>query len=170
MRSKLMLGLGLLLAACATAAAQGYKPVVEIRNREALRGLDAVRVLVEVTPYAEQQGVTAAQLEAGAAERLGKAGLRVLTGEGAGDAKGQPVFFIRLILFDTGRGLYGYTTDVQLRETVTRIRAPAAELTAATWQNCALGMKGPPEPKGVLEGALSVVDFFVREYRAANGR
>ena len=169
MRLRLALGLGLLLLACTHTVAQNYKPVVETRSRDALRGVETVRVLVETTPFAEQRGVTAARLEAGAAERLRKAGLRVLTGEEAERAKGQPIFFIKILLFDAPDS-YSFTTDVQLRETVRLARPPATEMMAATWQNAGHGLLGPPDTERVLEGMLSFVDFFAREYRAANGR
>lgn len=169
MRLKLALGLGLLILACTHAPAQEYKPVVETRSRDALRGVEAVRVLVETTPFAEQRGVTAARLEAGAAERLRKAGLRVLTGAEAKSATGGPIFFIRIKLFDISN-FYSSTTDVQLRETVRLARPPATEMMAATWQNAAHGLLSPRDTERVLDGMLSVVDFFVREYQAANDR
>jgi hypothetical protein len=161
--------LGLLLLACTSAHAQGYKPVVETRSRDALRGVEAVRVFVETTPLAEQRGVTAARLEEGAAKRLRDAGLRVLTGEEAKSATGQPIFFIRIMLFDAPAS-YSFTTDVQLRETVRLARPPATEMMAATWQNAAHGLMSTRDTERVLDGMLSVVDFFAREYKAANGR
>jgi hypothetical protein len=159
----------LLLLACAGASAQGYKPVVETRSRDALRGVEVVRVFVETTPFAEQRGVTAARLEAGAVERLRKAGLRVLTGEEAKRATGAQIFFIRVLLFDTTTN-YSFTTDVQMRETIRLTRPPATEMMAATWQNAAHGLLTTRDTERVLEGMLSVVDFFVREHKAANDR
>jgi hypothetical protein len=152
-----------------TAHAQHYKPVVETKSLDALRGVEAVRVLVETTPLAEQRGVTAARLEAGAVERLRKAGLRALTGEEAKLAKGQPIFFIKVLLFDTTTN-YSYTFDVQLRETVRLTRPPATEMMAATWQNAGHGLLTTRDTERVLEGMFSFVDFFVREYQTANGR
>lgn len=169
MPTKHLLALGLLLLACAGARAQGYKPVVETRSRDALRGVEAVRVLVETTPFAEMRGVKAALIEQGAAERLRAAGLRVLTGEDARGAQGTPVFFVRVMLFESPCS-YSLTADVQLREVVRLARAPAAETTAATWQNAAHGLAVPRETARPLESVLSVVDYFAREYKAANGK
>lgn len=169
MPTKHLLALGLLLLACAGTRAQGYKPVVETRSRDALRGVEAVRVLVETTPFAETRGVKAALIEQGAAERLRAAGLRVLTGEDARAARGLPVFFVRVMLFESPCS-YSFTADVQLRETVQLARPSAGETTAATWQNAAHGLSSPREIARPLEGVLSVVDYFAREYRAANGK
>jgi hypothetical protein len=161
--------LGFLLLACASARAQDYSPVVETRSRDALRGVETVRVLVETTPFAEMRGVKAALIERGAVERLRAAGLRVLTADEAPNAKGLPVFFVRVMLFEVPCA-YSFTTDVQLREVVRLARAPAAETTAATWQNAAHGLFAPRDEVRPLAGVLSLVDYFVREYRAANGR
>ena len=171
MPAKHLLAAGLLLLlACAGARAQGdYKPVVETRSREALHGVEAVRVLVETTPFAEMRGVKAARIEAGAVERLRAAGLRVVTAEEAPNAKGLPVFFVRVMLFESSCS-YSFTADVQLREAVRLARAPAAETTAATWQNAAHGLFVPRDEMRPLAGVLSLVDYFVREYRAANGK
>jgi hypothetical protein len=162
-------GLLLLLLACAGARAQDYKPVVETRSRDALRGVEAVRVLVETTPFAERRGVTAALIESGAAERLRAAGLRVLTGEDARASRELPVFFVRVMLFEAPCA-YSFSADVHLRENVRLARAPASETTAATWQNGGHGLHAPREGARVLEGVLTFVDYFAREYRAANGK
>jgi hypothetical protein len=80
-----------------------------------------------------------------------------------------PVFFVRIMLFEAPCA-YSFSVDVQLRETVRRARAPEAETTAATWQNGGHGLTSPRDEARVLAGTLSFVDYFAREYKAANGR
>jgi hypothetical protein len=159
----------LLLLACAGARAQDYKPVVETRGRDALRGVEAVRVLVETTPFAARHGLGAETVAAGAAERLRRAGLRAVIGEAAEAEKGLPVFFVRIMLFEAPCA-YSFSVDVQLRETVRTRRTPSVETTAATWQNGGHGLTSPRADARVLAGTLSFVDYFAREYAAANGR
>jgi hypothetical protein len=162
-------GLLLLLLACAGVRAQdGYRPLVETRSRDALRGVEAVRVLVETTPFAAQHGLSAERVAAAATERLRAAGLRVLTDEEAG-AKRVPVFFVRIMLFEAPCA-YTYSVDVQLRETVRLARAPESETTAATWQNGGHALTAPRDERRVFEGTQSFLDYFAREYAAANGR
>ena len=159
----------LLLLACVGARAQAYKPVVETRSRDALRGVEAVRVLVETTPFAAQHGLSAEVIKAGATERLRTAGLRVLTDDEAEGAKRLPVFFVRVMLFEAPCA-YSTSVDVQLRETVRRTRAPESETTAATWQNGGHGLQSPRNEQRVLAGVFSFVDYFASEYAAANRR
>ncbi len=169
MRSKLAHALALLLLFCAAAHAQEYKPLVETRSPEALRGVEVVRLLVEVTPQPGQRAEMAALVERGAAERLRAAGLRALTGDDARAVKSAPVFSIRLMLYNSGCG-FTLTEDVQLRETVRLARRPATETTAATWQRSAHGLFYPPDEARVVEGVLHMVESFVKDYREANGR
>jgi hypothetical protein len=167
----------LLLLACGAARAQGDEPAEEMHGREALRGVEAVRLRVETVPDKGLPGLSAALIERGAAERLRAAGLRVLTGEEAKGAPGAPVLFYRVTMLDTGCGHagkpscgYAGTTDMQLREAVRVSRAPGAEVTAATWQHVGRVHFSPPEPERLLAGLVSFMGVFVKEYNAANGR
>ncbi|HEX8560267.1 MAG TPA: hypothetical protein VF668_19375 [Pyrinomonadaceae bacterium] len=156
----------LLLLVCAGARAQEHKQSEEMHGRDALRGLEAVRLRVETVPEQGAPGVTAALVERGAAERLRAAGLRVLTGE---EAKGAPVLFYRVTLITSNCGYMG-TADMQLREAVRVSRAPGAEATAATWQHVARIHFDPPNTPLLVEKLASLVDVFTKEHGAANGR
>jgi hypothetical protein len=167
----------LLLLACASARAQEASPAAEMHGREALRGVEAVRVRVETVPAAGLPGVSAALVERGVVERLRAAGLRVLDGEEARGAPGSPLLFYRVTLLDTGCGPAGKagcgyvgTTDMQLREAVRVSRAPGAEVTAATWQHVGWVALFPPDPARLVAGLVSFMDVFVKEHRAANGK
>ena len=166
----------LLLLACVVVRAQEGAPAEEMHGREALRGVEAVRVRVEMVPEG-LPGVTAAHVERGMVERLRAAGLRVLTGEEAKGAPGTPLLFYRVTMLETGCGPagkagcgYAGTTDMQLREAVRVSRAPGAEVTAATWQHVGRVQLYPPDPARLVEGLVSFVDVFVKEFKAANGK
>ena len=166
----------LLLLACAVVRAQEGTPAEEMHGREALRGVEAVRVRVETVPEG-LPGVTATHIERGMVERLRAAGLRVLTGEEAKGAPGTPVLFYRVTMLATGCGpagkmgcAYAGTVDMQLREVVRVSRAPGAEVTAATWQHVGRVQFNPPDPARLVEGVVSFVDVFVQECKAANGK
>jgi len=166
----------LLLLACGVARAQGDEPAEEMHGREALRGVEAVRLRVEIVPEG-LTSLTAVLIEKGAAERLRAGGLRVLTGEEAKAAPGAPALFYRVTLLDTGCGYAGKagcglvgTADMQLREAVRVARAPGAEVTAATWQHVARIHFNPPNAPLLAEKLVTFVDVFLKEYNAANGR
>ena len=167
----------LLLLACVAVRAQEGGGDEEMHGREALRGVEAVRLRVETVPDKGLPGVSAALIERGAAERLRAAGVRVLTGEEAKGAPGAPVLFYRVTMIPTGCGHGGKagceyvgTTDMQLREAVRVSRAPGAEVTAATWQHVGRVHFNPPDPERLVVGLVSFMDVFVKEYNAANGR
>ena len=166
-RRSLAAGLLLLLLACAGARAQDAGEAPELQSREALRGLESVRLRFEFVPADALPRADAAAVMRGTAERLRAAGLRVIIG--GREALGTPVFFYRVTLFSTKCG-YAGTTDLQLREPVSVPRAPGAGAAAATWQHAGRVQLEPPDPARLTEGLLSFVDVFVREYRAANDK
>lgn len=168
MPTKHLLAAGLLLLACAGARAQDAKPAEEMHDREALRGVEAVRLRVEMEPAGVLPGVTAAHIERGAAERLRSAGLRVLNADEAKGSPGSPTLFYRVTLLTTNCGYVG-TAELQLREAVRVTRTPASEATAATWQHVARVHYSSPAAR-LAEGLVSFVDVFSKEYNAANGR
>ncbi len=145
--------------------AQDARPADEVHGREALRGLEALRVRVEVVP-ADLPGVTAGPVERGVVERLRAAGLRVVAGD---EARGAPVLVYRVTLFLTNCGYTG-TVEMQLREPVRVARAPGAEATAVTWQHSGRIHFDPNSAARLVKGLPSFVNVFVEEHRAANGR
>jgi hypothetical protein len=157
----------LLLLACVAARAQGAADAPELQSREALRGVESVRLRFEFVPADGLPGAAAQDVMKGTAERLRAAGLRVILG--GREAVGTPVFLSRVTLFTTNCG-YAGTTDMQLREEVRLPREPEASATAATWQHVGRVQLYPPDPARLTEGLLSFVDVFVKEHRAAKGR
>lgn len=155
----------LVLLACAAVRAQE----AEMHGSEALRGFEAVRLRLELEPAGVLPRETVLEMEKGAAERLRAAGLSVVPGGGGAEAQAAPVLFYRVTLVPTNCGYVG-TADVQLRESVRVSRAPGAETTAATWQHVARIHFSPPDPPRFGEKLLSLLDLFVKEYKAANGR
>ncbi len=160
MPTRYALALGLLLLGCASARAQD-----EAHARAVLRGLEALRVRVEVVP-ADLPGVTEELVKQGVVERLSAAGLRVLTGD---EAHGAPVLVYRVTLFLTNCGYTG-TVEMQLREPVRVARAPGAEAPAVTWQHAGRIHFDPNSAARLVAGLPSFMNVFVEEHGAANGR
>lgn len=157
----------LLLLACAAVRAQGARDASELKSREALRGVETVRLHVEFMPGGALPRAYAQDVIDGTAEQLRAAGLRVVLDDK--EAQGLPVFFYRVIMFSEKNGYTG-SIDMQLREPVRQLRAPETEVTAATWQHVGYVQLYPSDPARLANGLLSFVNVFVKEYKTANGR
>jgi hypothetical protein len=145
----------------------------EVKDAQSLKGLAAVRVVVEVQGReAQEHGLKPADLRADIESRLKKTGLQLL---GEHDrAQGMPQLYLNVNVFPAGSGkdgLFVYSVDLSLIQDVRLIRAPNVRATAATWK--IPGSLGTIEAKGI-SGLRSVVgeyaDGFVSAHRAANPR
>jgi hypothetical protein len=146
---------------------------IDTKAKASLRGLEAVALVIETTPAAEQNGITKARINTDVQLRLSKAGIRILTMDEVLTTVGKPTVYIDLWFSREPRG-YTFSLDLQFREEVIPTRRPSARVTAATWSNCMQGIFREVNPEGapqmVVDGILSVVDWFLKDYQAANSK
>jgi len=141
-------------------------------ERLSLGDLTAVHVVVDdLSPAAEQQGVTRAALQAEVEDRLKRAGLIVLGAAAALKAAGRPTLHLRVELVPFGEPprLWIYSVDLTLRQRTQLTRDRTVETYTITWGDTR--QVGAVEPGGfgaVRERVRAKVEEFVRAWQTVN--
>lgn len=159
------------LAATSSAADEAQPQGTQ--NAATLKGLTAVRVVVEVNQAAgEQQALRKTDLQDRLAAKLKKAGLQLL-GEKE-RAQGMPTLYLdaSLLAVDKGDdGLFVYSIDLALLQEVRLLRDPGIKTASPTWRAAgALGTVDAAEIAGLRDTTDELVEQFLKAYRAANGK
>lgn len=162
------------LAALGLTTAAQSPAGVDTKSKESLRGLDAMRVVVDIGDREERHGLSVAQIHEAAAAPLRKAGIRVVTKTEPLLIAGNPTLYVKLMVFRSGEVEYTWLTDVQLRQEVSPTRQPSVKEMAATWQNSAIGLFSPASPAmartRITESVGSIVDWLIRDYQLVNAK
>ena len=134
-------------------------------NRLSLKGIPAIRVLVEMRePEEDWKGLTRAQVRAEVEERLRRAGIPVTI------QRGTPYLYVNVeAVKDTALRVYGYIIDVELRQAARVVRNPDIVVFADTWSIHSIGTVGEADLAHHLRVKLSThLDLFVDAYVAMN--
>jgi hypothetical protein len=143
-------------------------------QRERLRGLEGVGVLVEGLPAgAERYRLDRAVIQAETARQLCQRGIRVLSEEERIEAPGSPNLYVDVYLFfesTEDSPLLGATVQLSLVEIVSLERDHTVRFPTPTWQarsstTGSLREPGPGDFPTLHKGAVSM---FVKDYLAAN--
>src|SRR5262245_56922519 len=99
---------------------------LESGNRESLRGLKGVNVLIEdLEAEVERDGMSKDQIQTDVELRLRKAGIRVLTEQESIVTPGLPYLYVRLAIYRrTNLPVYAYNIHVALSQVVRPERTP----------------------------------------------
>jgi hypothetical protein len=140
-------------------------------NRETLRGLKGMRVLVEdLAPEVEKAGLTKNQLQADIEDRLRKAGIKTLTQDECFATPGEPYLYVNISLnFRKGDpNIYSFSIDIGVIQNVTLDRNPKQKTYAATWSTGGVGSI-EKELLSRLKGSVDdLLDLFIKAYLAVN--
>jgi hypothetical protein len=160
-------GLGAALAMVAVLLFPGVSHALT-HNQKALVGLRGVNVIVEnISPKAENLGLTAEQIKTDVELRLRKAGVRVLTAKERLAIPGMPYLYVNVsIAFSRDSTLVSYAALVALREWVTL--ANGFETDAAIWNTGMVGGCGINHIREIRIDVGDQVDKFINDYLAAN--
>lgn len=149
-----------------TAGAQGDFEA----DRATLKGLQGVEVTVEgLRPEAVEDGLTQDQLQTDVELRLRKVGIRVLTKEEKARTPGSPWLYVRVNTLRGDTGLYAYSIEVDLYQTVLLERDSSISTTTPTWATSTIATVGARGmPRSVRGSVGDKVDQFVNAYLAMN--
>ena len=142
----------------------------EVSERESLRGLSGVEVLVE--PFSlelEQGGLQAVTLQNDIRQRLQKAGVKVFTERERLAAQAGALLVVRLDAVHDRIGRYFYTIDLLVKQRVRLGGHDAPELSAATWMKSGgIGIVADDNVKHVEDQVRRKVDELIKDYQAVN--
>lgn len=156
--------IGLLAGLLAVGAAQAGDSEV---NRRSLKGIETVRVLVEMRDSDEDPPALArSQVQAEIEERLRRAGIPT-TGR-----RGAPYLYVNVeAVKHADLRVYGYIIDVELRQAARVVQNPDIVVFADTWSIHSIGTVDAPELRAHLAVKLRAhVDLFIDAYLAMNPR
>lgn len=140
--------------------------------RDALKGLQGVRVLVEkLTPEVEKYGLTSQQLQTDVELRLRQNGIRVLSGQEQFSTPGMPYLYVNVgITMRDDIPLAVFVISVELNQNVFLARDTTKLCIASTWDTKGVvGSVGLDKIETTIrEDVIDNVDQFINDYLAVN--
>ncbi len=140
-------------------------------NRETLRGLKGVRVLVEdFAPEVEKAGLTKNQLQANIEDKLHKAGIKTLTQDECFAIPGEPYLYVNISmnLRKADPNVYSFSIDIGVIQNVTLDRDPKQKTYAVTWSTGGVGSIEKEFLPRLKDSVDDLVDLFIKSYWAVN--
>ena len=140
-------------------------------HRESLRGLGGVAPRVErIAPDAQQRGLDEMSIYADVEQRLGKAGIKVLTAGQVSQEPGSPVLYIRVNARQSyDAPVYAVSVTVALLQDAVAARDSNLKLREAKTWDAGYMRTYDPASLGQARAVVSdLVDEFIRDWTAAN--
>lgn len=135
-------------------------------NRRSLKGIHAVRILVEMRNLDEDGGLHPGQVRAEVEKQLRRAGI-ALTAQ-----RGTPYLYVNVeAVKHADLPLYGYIVDVELRQAARVVLHPEIVVFADTWSIHSIGTSAAGDLASHLRVKLAThVELFIEAYLAMNPR
>jgi hypothetical protein len=163
----LMLGTAVIVLASISSIAE--QPA-EVPERESLRGVTGVEVLVEpLNVEIEQRGLETDTLQREIKQRLQKAGVKVLTERERLATPAGAMLVVRVDALHDRIGRYFYSIDLFLTQRVKLEGRPDADFSAVTWMKFGpIGIVADDNVKHIEAQVLQKADQFIKDYLAVN--
>lgn len=149
-----------------THIAWGQSPDEE---RDSLRGLDGVMVLVErLHPDADNIELTKADLEREIVYRFKRAGIRALTSEERDADAREPYLYVNCnVLYVPDIQLTSFSIDIELHQNA--VLKDGQEMPVLTWARSYLGIQHRDRAAAAIRSRLGeFVEQFISDYKAVN--
>ena len=139
-------------------------------DRYPLRGLPGVQIVVKpINPDARRDGLDGGQIRSDVEAQLRKAGIRILAPSGSSRSPDSPHLYVRIGAVKHPNGLYAYSTQVLLAETVRLERDPSIKVVATTWTTGGVApVERPFLRDAVRQSVADKVGLFINDYAGAN--
>jgi hypothetical protein len=148
---------------------QQTHPSPEEVERESLRGLAGVEVLVDLDSEIEQAGLSEDKLQQDIRLRLQKAGVKVLTEQERLESPAAAVLTVRVDTLHDRIGRYFYSTDLLLAQRAKLETQGTPEVSAVTWKKLGtVSAVADDNVKHLEDQVLRKVDQFIKDYLAVN--
>ena len=153
---------GLLVIPFLMLTAGGAPPSDAPMDRATLRGLKAVRAVVDAPAAMEQAGVTGAKLAAQMEQRLTKAGIPI-------DRQALEFVGLRVTFAHARKTDYALAVTLSMYQNVTLTRDPAIKTMAETWSGESVLLVPPKLLNEAMSNTVNeLVDQFIAAWQAAN--
>ena len=139
-------------------------------SRASLRGLSGIGLLIgALDAEIERGGLTREQIQTEVQQRLRRAGIPLLSKEEAAQRPGAPFLAVSVNTIRHPMGLYAYSIDVVLYQSVTLVR-DATSASVPTWSTGTLGIVPSKRLAAILKSTAEQVEQFIRAYRTMHPR
>ena len=140
-------------------------------NRQTLRGLQGVKVLIEdLGSDIERLGLIKNQLQMDLEAKLRKAGIKVLTQEECYKTPGEPYLYLNINV-NTGKlgdEKYSYSIDIGVIQNVLLQRDPRMKSYSVTWSTGGVGTIEKEFVGRLQESVDELVKIFVNAFFSVN--
>jgi hypothetical protein len=140
-------------------------------NRQTLRGLQGVKVLIEdLGSDIERLGLIKSQLQTDVEATLRKAGIKVLTQEECYKTPGEPYLYLNINI-NTGKlgdDKYSYSIDIGVIQNVLLQRDPRMKSYSVTWSTGGVGVIEKEFVGRLRESVDELVKIFVKAFFSVN--
>ena len=156
-------GIAALLIAAALGLPASAWAIDDASARATLKGIKAIRLTVApVKPDISKDGFTTAQLQTDIEARLKEAGIPV-------DPQSGEWLFVAVTTAKIDKGLYAYSIDLDLYQSVTLARTPSISASAPTWGvGSRVGALDTARLQEIRSEVVGFVDQFISAYREQN--
>ncbi|MCC5934523.1 MAG: hypothetical protein LAT75_06775 [Candidatus Cyclonatronum sp.] len=160
-----LLALSILLCAVSAQAQQRFTA----DQKQSLQGITAFLLIVEFEESTvEIDGLNRAELEIEVAQRLRRAGIRLMNEVEWSRQPGVPFLYVYLNTVRSELGFYSYRAEVRFKQEVSPVRNTSISSIATTWETGSLGFIGVNRVETLKPEVLSLIDEFLIDYRQIN--
>ena len=154
-----------------TCFAQNLAEAANADERESLRGLPGVHVLIEnITKDAQADGLLVDSVRNAVELILRSGGIKILTESEILQTTPAAYLYVKIGAYKNKSGLYGVSVRVSLEQRVSLLGAPQQIMFAPTWQDEVTGTIGSSNIAKVINHVESTVKSFANDFLTVNPR
>jgi len=143
-----------------------FKPRTFVHDKDTLKGLQGVGVVVEeIPPGTETSGLTKQQLQTDVELQLRQNGIKVLGNE---QYKNAWLYINVNFIMNENSGLVTYSISITCQQDSLLVRDPTKECSASTWNSGSVGLCGVSKIGTIREKVKDQVNSFINDYLAVN--
>jgi len=138
-------------------------------QRESLRDLPGVAVIIEEVPAdAKADGLSEDLIRAAAERSLQSRGMRILSPVEQANTPSQPSLYVRVSTYKIQSGQYVYVVTVALKQSVVLAHRPQRMMFASTWEEGVIGTPGVNNLTQATKVVEDLVTVFSNDFQAVN--
>jgi hypothetical protein len=120
----------------------------------------------ELNPEIERDGLTTNQIKGDVEQRLGLAGIKVLSEEEWKKEKGSPYLYVNAHIMKVMNGVYVFNISTAFIQEVHLVRSSHIKVPASIWSAETLGISD--QLRDIRKPTKDCVDKFIHEYLSMN--
>ncbi len=134
-------------------------------ERESLRGLPGVRVVIEhLHAEAKADGLSEDSIRSAVELILRSSGIRIL------DGGGLPYLYVEVLTIKSRAGFHAFVIQVELKQLVSLVDQPEWSGHAATWEQIVVGHVGTHDIRKIISYIEPMVKEFANDFLARQSK